>query len=302
MANADPPRTGCSWLYTLVALLPVLLACAAAGLLDPTLPAEASRPADGVPFTAAELAAVNIATGRLYLAILGDVFDVSEGNRFYGRGKDYEHFVGRDASPSFATGKSEPAEELTDSLDGLSREDLRAVAEWHSFYVKHEKYVKVGVLAGRYYDSAGVARPGATAWRAAIEHEDELRAARKQLLPDCNSKWSQQHGSEVWCTERSGGIQREWVGVPRRYREALDPAFADVAAADAGGGGGGGAAAASGPAPAAGDEQERCVCVRPEELVAAGGGGGGLAHLREYEGCPPEAARCRRLSKHQGQG
>ena len=37
----------------------------------------------------------------------------------------------------------------------------------------------------------------------------------KQMFPPCNVEWSQAEGSRLWCTKKSGGITRDWVGVPR---------------------------------------------------------------------------------------
>lgn len=85
--------------------------------------------------------------GRIYLAILGDVFDVSTGARHYAAGKSYAHFAGRDASRSFATGETggggggadrADGGGLTDDLAGLGDDELRGIAGWHKFFVDHQ--------------------------------------------------------------------------------------------------------------------------------------------------------------------
>ena len=38
----------------------------------------------------------------------------------------------------------------------------------------------------------------------------------KQMFPPCNAEWTQADGSRFWCTKKSGGVTRSWVGVPRR--------------------------------------------------------------------------------------
>lgn len=40
----------------------------------------------------------------IYIAILGDVYDVTEGRRIYGPGGYYSFFSGRDASRAYVTG------------------------------------------------------------------------------------------------------------------------------------------------------------------------------------------------------
>jgi hypothetical protein len=55
---------------------------------------------------------------QLLLAVLGEVFDVSQGARHYAPGRSYAFFTGRDASRAFATGDFSEAG-LIDDLDGL---------------------------------------------------------------------------------------------------------------------------------------------------------------------------------------
>ena len=47
-------------------------------------------------------------------------------------------------------------------------------------------------------------------------HKDkDKNDVEKQMFPPCNVEWSQAEGSRLWCTKKSGGITRDWVGVPR---------------------------------------------------------------------------------------
>ena len=87
-------------------------------------------------------------------------------------------------------------------------------------------------------------------------------------LPDCNSRWTQATGSEVWCTLKSGGVERAWVGVPRLYNPSVDPALPTIGDN-------------SGTA-----QQERCVCAPPDEVAKT------PPYLREYPGCDPASERC----------
>ena len=90
-----------------------------------------------------------------------------------------------------------------------------------------------------------------------------------QIFPPCNSEWSQEKGHRVWCTKLSGGIKRNWVGVPRRL---FMPG-----------------------------QTERCACVKEYGDSLSGYDGsdnsqrGDLGHpnLKEYEGCNKKATSCK---------
>ena len=61
----------------------------------------------------------------LYLSIKGRVYDVSDGERFYGEGKEYHDWVGKDASRSFGTGCRGGVDRsgmdcLSETLEGLT--------------------------------------------------------------------------------------------------------------------------------------------------------------------------------------
>ncbi|KAI9491221.1 cytochrome b5-like heme/steroid binding domain-containing protein [Zychaea mexicana] len=78
----------------------------------------------------------------IYLAVDGDVFDVSAGLGWYGYGGSYNHFAGRDAARAYVTGCFK--EHLTHDLRGFSEAQLKGVQGWKSFYENHHTYYKVG--------------------------------------------------------------------------------------------------------------------------------------------------------------
>ena len=145
---------------------------------------------------------------------------------------------------------------------GLDDEALQGVWDWHGFFAEHEVYRPSGRVAGRWFDGAGTPLQQFPAER--LRRRAEAEEARKQRLPDCNSRWSQKAGAEVWCSTLSGGVRRAWAGVPRLYNGALDPQ---------GSGARGGAA------------EVACVCAPPELTDAR-------QYLKPYEGCEPTAERC----------
>lgn len=80
---------------------------------------------DGLRFTREELAEFNGGDGRpLYLAIRKRVYDVTEGPSFYGVGRTYHKFVGRDATRAFGTACTSD-ECLLSSETGLTAAQLK---------------------------------------------------------------------------------------------------------------------------------------------------------------------------------
>lgn len=86
----------------------------------------------------------------MYLAVRGQVFDVSSGRNFYGPGGPYENFAGRDASRGLACGSFDE-DMLTKDLDGpldtlsdLGAEEMDAMRGWEERF--SEKYLIVGRL------------------------------------------------------------------------------------------------------------------------------------------------------------
>ena len=73
----------------------------------------------------------------IYLAMLGQVFDVSKAPQFYGPNGGYGFFAGRDASRAFVTGDFEE-EGLIDDVSGLSSSDYLGLDEWIDLY--HRDY------------------------------------------------------------------------------------------------------------------------------------------------------------------
>ncbi|XP_043190042.1 neuferricin-like [Amphibalanus amphitrite] len=220
-------------------------------------------------FTAEELAEHSGAdpSKPVYIALLGHVFDVSKGRQHYGPGGGYAFFAGRDASRAFVSGDFSEAG-LRDDVDGLSGQDYIGLEEWLEFY--RRDYREVGLLVGRYFgeDGRGTEHQRRLLQRIGEAHQQRRRAdTDKQLFPPCNSEWSEARGGRVSCSRRSGGVSRDWVGVPRQYFT-----------------GGGG--------------KKRCACVRdrgpPSHGPDEGADRGDLDHpqLEEYPGCPPRADSC----------
>ena len=106
---------------------------------------------DSGTFTPPELKPYNGENSMpVYLAVRGQVFDVSSGRNFYGPGGPYENFAGRDASRGLAC-NSFDEDMLTkdlngplDKLDGLGPDEMEALQGWEERF--SEKYIVVGKL------------------------------------------------------------------------------------------------------------------------------------------------------------
>mmetsp|Transcript_2308 Transcript_2308/g.3121 ORF Transcript_2308/g.3121 Transcript_2308/m.3121 type:complete len:213 (+) Transcript_2308:1-639(+) len=197
----------------------------------------------------------------LYLAILGEVFDVTKGADFYGPGEGYGFFSGRDGSRAFVSGEFNETG-LVPDLEGFTPGQYEGVVEWNSFYHKSDKYFYVGKLVGHFWDEDGnptAARLKVNDMVAKRDDEKKEEKAFEQTYPSCNSRWAQQTGGEVWCSEKSGGVERAWVGVPRKYVSKKGTK----------------------------DEFRKCVCVQEQALGSLDPG-----LFEKYDKCEDLSPRC----------
>ncbi|GAB6027666.1 hypothetical protein CHUAL_001907 [Chamberlinius hualienensis] len=203
-------------------------------------------------FTSEEFKAYSGEKG-LYLCILGLVYDVSKGERFYAKGKTYHGFTGRDASRSFITGDF-TEEGLRDDVMDLKSQDILQLEQWLDTYKKD--YIYKGKLIGRYFDENGKPTEDNLKFQKLLEHaRAEARHAedRRKTYPPCDSKYVKGEGGKVYCTKTSGGISRDWVGFPRRL---FTPETGNV----------------------------RCACIQESRLKEG--------NLSEFPGCSPTAYEC----------
>lgn len=104
-----------------------------------------------------ELSSMNGAGGEgdVWLSVLGKVYDVTEGRRFYGEGGSYSVFGAKDNTANFATGKFDDPEV---DFANLSEKHLSGLRHWTQFYKNNENYKQIGVLGnGIFYDTSGIA-------------------------------------------------------------------------------------------------------------------------------------------------
>ncbi|XP_044142169.1 neuferricin isoform X5 [Bufo gargarizans] len=75
-----------------------------------------------------------------------------------------------------------------------------------------------GKLIGHFYDEDGdptkALEDALTVIDVGLKLKEQRHEENKQF-PPCNSEFSS-GASKVWCSKNSGGIKRDWVGVPRK--------------------------------------------------------------------------------------
>ncbi|KAM7088759.1 LOW QUALITY PROTEIN: neuferricin, partial [Ciconia maguari] len=233
-------------------------------------------PSRGRLLSPAELARYRGAAGEpgpLPLAVLGRSFDVERGRRHYGPGGAYGGLAGRDATKGrFAHRRLSPkggAGGRRSSALSPGRACSALSSELARLYGDTTDSRK---LVGRFYDENGHTTEALRQAEAAIEEALKFQAEseqRKQQFPPCNSEWSSAGGSRFWCSRQSGGVNRDWTGVPRKlYRP--------------------------------GSKGSHCVCVRttgpqwgqPDSTEHSDRGDLDNPHLEEYDGCHPLAEQC----------
>ncbi|KAJ8680208.1 hypothetical protein QAD02_015995 [Eretmocerus hayati] len=194
----------------------------------------------------------------LYLSILGQVFDVSSGAKHYGPGETYHVFTGCDGSAAFITGDF-TASGLTDDVSSLTNKQIQSLINWVEFYRK--TYVYKGKLIGRYYNKDG----SPTIERHKLEERiqiamkrDSIEEERKTRFPPCNVEWDATSGTRVWCSKNSGGVTRNWIGVPRMLYD--NPGLKNY----------------------------RCACIRLESKEYKEN----LGMIRVYDGCDENSTIC----------
>lgn len=88
-------------------------------------------------------------TENIYIAVKGNVYDVSKSRQFYGPSGPYSNFAGHDASRGLALNSFEldvirGIGDPVDDLSGLTQQDLKSLDGWEETF--QSKYPKVGVL------------------------------------------------------------------------------------------------------------------------------------------------------------
>ncbi|KAJ6510246.1 cytochrome b5-like heme/steroid binding domain-containing protein [Mycena vitilis] len=135
-------------------------------------------PTDQRLFSESKLSEYNGETGRpTYLAIDGDVYDVSKG-KAYQPGGSYHFMAGIDAARAFGTGCFQT--HRTHDLRGLSDQEYEGVQHWKKFFAGHKDYPKVGKVSHRPIDPASPIPEHCDAKKQAKADETRREAAKRE--------------------------------------------------------------------------------------------------------------------------
>jgi len=139
----------------------------------------------------------------LLLAILGDVFDVGPGERFYAPNQGYAQMGGSDASRSFVD-LTENGQ--TSSLVDLPSSEIAEVMRWRNeFYRPHKEYNFVGLVNDRYYNDKGertIELMKLERMQKGSANADEERKKLEKRFMSCNSKHeSGKPNLQLWCDD-----------------------------------------------------------------------------------------------------
>ena len=145
----------------------------------------------------------------MYLVVLGEVFDVSSGSKYYASGHGYHIFVGQDSSRSFASGDwSNAVEDVRD----LPPSSVAAIVGWRRFYRTHQQYRHVGRVSGVYYDCKGNPTPALREVESLAGYAHELELAEKRITSKfawCDSEWKAEDNMvRISCLPAEDGSSR----------------------------------------------------------------------------------------------
>ena len=154
-------------------------------------------------------------------------------------------------------------------MDGITTQQASELSDWVDFY--HKDYTPVGVVIGEFYDNEGKHTSALVQFAKLVREAKQIKAnkeADEKRFPACNSQWTKEDGTTVWCSDKSGGVERDWAGVPRKYR-------------------------------APGGTSTRCACIKTTGPATHQSGGdtnrGDLdsPHFKPYKGCDTLSASCK---------
>ncbi|KAJ7122851.1 cytochrome b5-like heme/steroid binding domain-containing protein [Mycena epipterygia] len=135
-------------------------------------------PTDQRLFSEKVLAEYNGETSRpTFLAIDGDVYDVSKG-KSYQPGGSYHFMTGIDAARAFGTGCFQT--HRTHDLRGLSDQEYEGVQHWKKFFANHKDYPKVGRVSHPPIDPASPIPEHCDAKKQAKADEARREATKRE--------------------------------------------------------------------------------------------------------------------------
>jgi len=117
----------------------------------------------------------------IWLSVLGEVYDVTKGEKYYGPGMGYGAFAGTDCSVCFVSGTF-TEEEAGKPLEDITDQNIGGILDWKKFYETHETYTHVGRLIDeRFFDETGSPTPSMQEFaRRVIQYQIEAAEKKKE--------------------------------------------------------------------------------------------------------------------------
>mmetsp|Transcript_7494 Transcript_7494/g.8619 ORF Transcript_7494/g.8619 Transcript_7494/m.8619 type:complete len:307 (+) Transcript_7494:95-1015(+) len=173
-------------------------------------------PNTGVLMTEEELSKYDRNAEKVYLSIIGEIYDVTSGEIY--REGGYGYFVANDCSVGFQTGNPE---NCTSKITELPYQTLDSVVGWSMFYRTHENYTFVGKLIGEFYDENG---EPTESLKYVVDGFEKAKVYHKQIeddranFPTCRKLWKREEGSTLWCKDNMLQVRKRKSPLVPRMR------------------------------------------------------------------------------------
>ena len=180
-----------------------------------------------VTVTKEELAKHNGKDGAdIWLSVLGEVYDVSTGEKYYGPGMGYGAFAGTDCSVCFVSGTF-TEEEAERPLEDITDQNIGGVLDWKKFYETHETYTHVGRLVDpRFFDETGSPTPSMQQFaKRVIQYQ--IDAAEKKKERELKRK-KRQEEREAAKKKKKTQQQEEMAKMSSRSKSKQPNAVPDI--------------------------------------------------------------------------
>lgn len=142
----------------------------------------------------------------ILIGVLGHVYDVSAGSKFYGEDGDYYVFAGHDITYSLATG-CKTQECVNKKSDKFEDHELSEAKRWLSFFHLHDKYKIVGKMESNYVDVLLDSLIEASASQDEDEDSEEAQPENGEAQSESvSSAAGSGSGSDLWTWIYPSGI------------------------------------------------------------------------------------------------
>jgi hypothetical protein len=123
----------------------------------------------------------------LLLTVVGKVYNVTTGRKYYGVGEGYEGFAaGHDASRAFVD-TALFGRDSVDDLANLTLSECKGVEHWANFYAKHDEYTFAGLHVGSFFDGDGEPTAARLDFEACVKNADAVVEVLKGFVAKADS-------------------------------------------------------------------------------------------------------------------